>query len=1115
MTKDSLKEAFADHSVAMELKMLLRDADSGHFKINGLVGSGLSMFVQGVISHLRGSHLIVANDREEAAYLHNDFLSILPENKLHFLPASSRTPYREDKTNDVDVLQRTEALDAVTHRKEVIVITYPEALSERVVTRKELKSKTLDIKVGDEIPREFINELLDEYKFEHEDFVAKPGDYAIRGGIVDIFSYNHDLPYRIEFFGDEVDSIRTFDPATQLSDHNYKKISIVPDVRNQVLIENRINVLDFFTPSTTLWFKDVQFTLDRIEKEFNLAVELYPKTDQKETVQLPPEELFIWGKKVLEIIESRKIVEIGMNNFFTDAQKMLVHQTPQPVFNKNFELLSENFEENTVLGIQNVIASSSAKQIDRLHTIFEDLEKKHTFSPILLDLHQGFIDNDLKIACYTDHQIFERFHRFHLKEGFKKSQQDITLQDLAKLEKGDFVTHVDHGIGKFAGLVKVDNNGKKQEAIKLIYRDNDVLYVSIHSLHRIARFTGKDGREPKVHKIGSPAWKNTKQKTKSRIKIIAYDLIKLYAERKTVKGFRFLPDSYLQHELEASFIYEDTPDQEKSTLDVKADMESETPMDRLVCGDVGFGKTEIAIRAAFKAAVNGKQVAVLVPTTILAMQHHRSFSERLKDFPVTVEYVNRFRSTAQTKEVLRKLKDGKVDILIGTHRIVGKDVEFNDLGLLIIDEEQKFGVGVKDKLKNLKSNVDTLTLTATPIPRTLQFSMMGARDLSVISTPPPNRQPVETEVHTFNEQVIKDAISYEIGRDGQVFIVNNRVANLEEIANLVRRLVPGARVLTGHGQLDGKELEKRMISFVNGEYDVLVATTIIESGLDISNANTILINNAHHFGLSDLHQMRGRVGRSNRKAFCYLIAPPMSTLTNEGRKRLEAISQFSDLGSGINIAMRDLDIRGAGDLLGGEQTGFISEIGFEMYQKILDEAIEELKEKEFKDMYAHEEKEYVRDTALESDLEILIPDAYVQNVSERLKLYKILADAKTNVDLDVFAKQMIDRFGPLPKETQLLINSVQLKWKAKDIGFEKLVLKRNKLIGYFVSNQQSSYYESAHFHRVLDFVQRYPQKAQLKEKNSKLSLVFEQVTDLQFANNLLEAILTFDKKNEK
>ena len=1112
MTKDALKEAFIDHSIAMELKMYLRDAESGHFKIQGLVGSGASLFIQGVISHLRGSHLIVANDREEAAYLHNDFLSILPDSKLHFLPASSRTPYREDKTNDVDVLQRTETLDAISHRKEVLVITYPEALSERVVTRKELKSKTLDIKIGDEIPLDFISELLDEYKFEREDFVSKPGDFAIRGGIVDIFSYNHDIPYRIEFFGDEVDSIRTFDPATQLSDHNYQKISIVPDVRNQVLIENRINVLEFFTPSTTIWFKDVQFAIDRVEKEFNLAVELYPKTEKKESIQLPPEELYVWGKKILEICETKKIVEIGMNNFYTKATVLTVNQSPQPLFNKNFELLSENFEDNSKAGIQNVIASSSAKQINRLHTIFEDLEKKHTFTPILLDLHEGFVDNNLKIACYTDHQVFERFHRFHLKEGFKKSQQDITLQDLAKLETGDYVTHVDHGIGKFAGLVKVDNNGKKQEAIKLIYRDNDVLYVSIHSLHRITRYTGKDGKEPSIHKIGSPAWKNTKAKTKSKIKIIAYDLIKLYAKRKTVKGFQYAPDSYLQYELEASFIYEDTPDQEKSTIDVKADMESETPMDRLVCGDVGFGKTEIAIRAAFKAAVNGKQTAILVPTTILAMQHHKSFSERLKDFPVTVEYVNRFRTTGQVKEVLRKLKAGSVDILIGTHRIVGKDVEFKDLGLLIIDEEQKFGVGVKDKLKTLKQNVDTLTLTATPIPRTLQFSMMGARDLSVINTPPPNRQPVETIVHTFNEELFKDAISYEIARDGQVFIVNNRVANLEEIANMVRRVVPGARVVTGHGQLDGKELEQRMMSFVNGEFDVLVATTIIESGLDIPNANTILINNAHHFGLSDLHQMRGRVGRSNRKAFCYLIAPPLSALTGEGRKRLEAISQFSDLGSGINIAMRDLDIRGAGDLLGGEQTGFISEIGFEMYQKILDEAIEELKETEFKDMYAHEEKEYVRDTALESDLEILIPDAYVQNVSERLKLYKVLADAMTENDLATFANQLIDRFGPIPKETELLLDSVRLKWKAKEVGFEKLVLKSKKLIGYFVNNQQSSYYESALFHKVLDFVQRYPHKAQLKEKNGKLSLVFDQVSDLKFANALLKGIIDFKIK---
>jgi len=1112
MTKESIKEAFAEHPIAMELMMYLRDADSGQFKINGLVGSGASLLINGVISHLRGSHLIVANDREEAAYLHNDFLALLPENKLHFLPASSRTPYREDKVNDVDVLQRTETLDAVSHRKEVVVITYPEALSERVVTRKELKSKTLDIQVGDEIALDFINELLDEYRFEREDFVSKPGEYAIRGGIVDIFSYNHDLPYRVEFFGDEVDSIRTFDPASQLSDHNYQKISIVPDVRDQMLVENRINVLEFFTPSTTIWFKDVQFAIDRVEKEFDLAVELYPKTEHKETIMLPPEELYIWGKKVAEICEQKKVVEYGLNNYYSNATSVHVKQSPQPVFNKNFELLSEQFEENTKSGIQNVIASSSAKQIDRLHNIFEDLERQHTFSPILLDLHQGFVDQNLKIACYTDHQIFERFHRFHLKEGFKKSQQDITLQDLAKLETGDYVTHVDHGIGKFAGLVKVDNNGKKQEAIKLIYRDNDVLYVSIHSLHRIARYTGKEGTEPKVHKIGSPAWKNTKSKTKSKIKKIAYNLIKLYAQRKSVKGFQYAPDSYLQHELEASFIYEDTPDQEKSTLDVKTDMESETPMDRLVCGDVGFGKTEIAIRAAFKAAVNGKQVAVLVPTTILAMQHHKSFSKRLEDFPVTVEYVNRFRTAGQTKEVLRKLKDGKVDILIGTHRIVGKDVEFKDLGLLIIDEEQKFGVAVKDKLKTLKANVDTLTLTATPIPRTLQFSMMGARDLSVISTPPPNRQPVETEVHTFNEQIFKDAISYEIARDGQVFIVNNRVANLEEIANLVRRVVPGTRVVTGHGQLEGKELEKRMMAFVNGEYDVLVATTIIESGLDIPNANTILINNAHHFGLSDLHQMRGRVGRSNRKAFCYLIAPPMSALTTEGRKRLEAISQFSDLGSGINIAMRDLDIRGAGDLLGGEQTGFISEIGFEMYQKILDEAIEELKENEFKEMYASEEKEYVRDTALESDLEILIPDRYVQNVAERLKLYKVLADSKTEQDLEVFTKQLIDRFGPLPEETKLLIESVKLKWKARDIGFEKLVLKSNKLIGYFVSNQQSSYYESAHFHRVLDFVQRYPQKAQLKEKSGKLSLVFEQVTELNFANDLLQGILGFDSK---
>ncbi len=1110
MTKESLKQAFAEHPVAMELMMYLRDSESGRFKVNGLVGSGLTLFVQGVIQKLRGSHIIVADDREEAAYLHNDLVALLPENKLHFLPASSRTPYREDRSNDVDILQRTETLDDVAHRKEVVVVTYPEALSERVVSRKELKSKILDLKVGDEIGLSFVNKLLEEYRFKREDFVSKPGEYAVRGGIVDIFSFNHDIPYRIEFFGDEIESIRSFDPATQLSDHKYKKISIVPDVRDQVLVEKRIDILDFFTPATTIWFKDIQFTIDRIEREFKLAVQIHSELG-KDSIQLPPEELFIWGNKLIGLLAKRRVIELGLKTYFPEAEKFSVNQIPQPVFHKNFELLSENFEENTKSKIQNIIASSSPKQIERLHTIFEDFEIQHTFSPILLDLHQGFIDNDLKFACYTDHQIFERFHRFHLKEGFKKSQQDITLQDLAKLETGDYVTHVDHGIGKFAGLVKVDNHGKKQEAIKLIYRDNDVLYVSIHSLHRITRYSGKDGREPQVHKIGSPAWKTTKSKTKSKIKKIAYDLIKLYAKRKAVQGFQYAPDSYLQYELEASFIYEDTPDQERSTLDVKADMESETPMDRLVCGDVGFGKTEIAIRAAFKAAVNGKQVAILVPTTILAMQHHKSFTERLKDFPVTVEYVNRFRSTKKVKEVLRNLKEGKVDILIGTHRIVGKDVEFKDLGLLIIDEEQKFGVGVKDKLKTLKQNVDTLTLTATPIPRTLQFSMMGARDLSIINTPPPNRQPVETEIHTFNEEIFKDAISYEIARDGQVFVINNRVANLEEIAVMIRRLVPGARVVTGHGQLEGKELENRMMAFVNGEYDVLVATTIIESGLDISNANTILINNAQHFGLSDLHQMRGRVGRSNRKAFCYLIAPPLSTLTSEGRKRLEAITQFSDLGSGINIAMRDLDIRGAGDLLGGEQTGFISEIGFDMYQKILDEAIQELKETEFKEMYAHEEMEYVRDASFESDLEILIPDAYVQNVSERLKLYKILAEAKKEADLEIFRKELKDRFGPLPKETELLIDSVKLKWKAMEIGFERLVLKGKKLIGYFVSNQKSTYYESPDFHRVLDFVQRYPKKAQLKQKNNKLSIVFEHITSIESANTLLKGILEFKK----
>ncbi len=1104
MTIDELKKKFASHPCVTALGENLGQDETARLHLTGFTGSGLSMVLYGVAEIRRGSHLIIAADREDAAYLYNDLVRLAGDRKVLFLPTSFRTPYLEEKINSADVLQRTETLDAITHRREVIVVTYPRAVAEKVISRKGLKEKTLDISEGEALSIDFINEMLFEYHFERVDFVTRPGEFAVRGGIVDIFSFNNDRPYRIEFFGDEVESIRSFDPASQLSEKSYKRISIVPDVRMTGKEEKRVGLLDFFTPGTAVWIKDIQLVIDKIKEEFEHATDRYANLDEEDA--LPPAALYQQPFEFDLSLTHKRVVTYGPVSFFTHPVRIEGRQSPQPVFHKNFELLIENLEENAKAGYKNIVAASSVTQIERLHTIFEDLEKERAFTPLLLDLHEGFIDHDLKLAVYTDHQIFERFHRFYLKEGFKDAQRQITLKELSKLEKGDYVTHVDHGVGKFAGLVKIENNGKMQEVIKLVYRDNDVLFVSIHSLHRIARYVGKDGTEPKVNKLGSPAWKNLKNKTKRKIKELAFDLIKLYAERKKAKGFAFSPDSYLQYELEASFIYEDTPDQEKATRDVKKDMESEAPMDRLVCGDVGFGKTEVAIRAAFKAAVDGKQVAILVPTTILAFQHYNTFKKRLKDFPVAVDYLNRFRTAKDVKRILNDLAEGKIDIIIGTHRLVGKDVTFNDLGLLIIDEEQKFGVAVKEKLKTIKKNVDTLTLTATPIPRTLQFSMMGARDMSVINTPPPNRQPVQTEIHPFNEVVFRDAISYELARGGQVFVVNDRVQNLEEVADFVRRGVPGARVVTAHGQLEGRELETRMMKFIRGEYDVLVATTIIESGLDITNANTIIINNAHHFGLSDLHQMRGRVGRSNRKAFCYLIAPPFSTLTNEARKRLQAIVQFSDLGSGINIAMRDLDIRGAGNILGAEQSGFIADIGFEMYQKILDEAITELKENEFKDLFKKDEDDYTRDTKFETDLELMLPDDYVNSVTERLELYKRLSAAGGRADLKSFVKELTDRFGPLPPEAQNLIQSMWIKWAAGALGIEKLVLKSNKMIGYFISGENTGYYNSDVFGKVLDYVRKNPGGAALKDRNGRLSIVFDQVTSLHQALKLLHAV---------
>ncbi|MFY7957473.1 MAG: transcription-repair coupling factor, partial [Flavobacterium macrobrachii] len=855
-----------------------------------------------------------------------------------------------------------------------------------------------------------------------------------------------------------------------------------------------------------------------LDKLFEKATETFDKLS-KDIKHASPEHLFLNQEGFLRKALDFSIVELTNKPLFKTSKTFEFHIQPQPSFNKQFDLLLNNLSDNHFNGITNYLFCSNENQANRFHDIFESLDEENhedirkQYHTIVQPLYQGFIDEEHQVACYTDHQIFERYHKFSIKNGYSK-KQTITLKELNSLSVGDYVTHIDHGIGKFGGLQKIQVEGKTQEAIKLVYADNDIVYVSIHSLHKISKYNGKDGTPPKIYKLGSNAWKVLKQKTKARVKHIAFNLIQLYAKRRLEKGFQFAPDSYLQKELESSFIYEDTPDQITATADVKADMEKDRPMDRLVCGDVGFGKTEVAIRAAFKAVDNSKQVAVLVPTTILAYQHFRTFSERLKEMPVKIGYLNRFRTAKQKAQTLEDLESGKLDILIGTHQLVNKNVKFKDLGLLIVDEEQKFGVNVKDKLKTIAANVDTLTLTATPIPRTLQFSLMAARDLSVITTPPPNRYPIETQVVGFNEEIIRDAISYEIQRNGQVFFINNRIENIKEIAGMIQRLVPDARVGIGHGQMEGSKLEEIMLSFMNGDFDVLVATTIIESGLDVPNANTIFINNANNFGLSDLHQMRGRVGRSNKKAFCYFICPPYSVMTEDARKRIQALEQYNELGSGFNIAMKDLEIRGAGDLLGGEQSGFINEIGFETYQKIMNEAIEELKENEFKDLYETdtdvETKEYVKDLQIDTDFELLFPDEYINNVTERLALYNELGTCKTEEELVAYENKLIDRFGPLPKEAKALLNSIRIKWIATKIGIERIVMKQGKLIGYFIADQQSDYYTSKRFTNVLRFVQQHGNLCKMKEKETKnglrLLLTFENVKSINKALELMQML---------
>ncbi len=1080
----------------------------------GLVGSSRSICSSVVAKQTPGNHVFLLEDKEQAAYFLNDLQGLYPKSKhVLFYPSSYRVPYEQEKTDNANVVARAGVLEKVSDQRNTWIVTYPEALFEKIPSRKQLSKNTFKVEKGKNYSIDFMNETLLELGFDRVDFVYEPGQFSIRGGIVDVFSFGNDLPYRIEFFGDEAESIRSFDASSQLSVAEHKFFTIVPDVRGSVMLEENVPFFTFIGAESTLWIASYDQCKATIQKEYDKAVRIYDQLDTTLTPSLPSE-LFLHPSEFESAVSEASVIEFGNDTHFTEALSFSFDFKPQPSFNKNFELLTSDLTERKKEGRSVMIFSNQTKQIDRLEQIFTDIGQENLFEPMHFALHEGFISDACNVVCYTDHQIFERYHRFRLKEGFRQAKQALTLKELYNLQSGDYVTHIDHGVGKFSGLETIQVNGKPQEAIRLLYRDNDVLYVGIHSLHRISKFTGKDGAVPKINKLGSAAWSNLKKKTKKKIKEIAFDLIQLYAKRKSQPGFSFSPDSYLQNELEASFMYEDTPDQLKATVAVKEDMESSTPMDRLICGDVGFGKTEIAIRAAFKAVADSKQVAVLVPTTILSMQHHRSFKERLEGFPCNIEYINRFKSQKSITETLKRLEKGEIDILVGTHALAGKKVKFKDLGLIIIDEEQKFGVSVKDKLKTLRATVDTLTLTATPIPRTLQFSLMGARDLSIINTPPPNRQPVLTEVIPFDEEAIRDAVSYEVSRGGQVFFVHNRLQNIKEVAGMIQRLCPGVRVGIGHGRMEGKDLEKVMMDFINHEYDVLLATTIVESGIDIPNSNTILINGAHNFGISDLHQLRGRVGRSNRKGFCYLIAPPQSTLTTEARKRLEALVQFSDLGSGFNIAMKDLDIRGAGNLLGGEQSGFIADIGFDMYQKILNEAIEELRESSFKELFAERNSDqfssFVRDCVLETDLEIRIPDDYVNNVAERLSLYQDLDSVKNEEELNTFVCQLEDRFGPIPDPVPELLRSFKLRWLAQELGIEKLVLKSNKMIGYFVNNSNSSFYESLVFTKVLDYMQKNPTAAKLSEKNDRLRIIYDDVKTLSDAHDQLDRILRID-----
>ena len=1098
--------------VALEKKQQLR--------LKGLAGSFDAVLTAAVFLIKGGKHLYILHDKEEATHFQNDLSNFLNENFIVF-PSSYKKPYQYEEIENANVLQRAEVLNSISDKENIILITYPEALSEKVINKRSLSANTFTAKVGESLDIEFVSDLLLTYDFEKSDFVYEPGQFSVRGGIIDVFSYAHEKPYRLELFGDEIETIKAFDPETQLSLKELDHVSLIPNVQTKLITEERQSFLEFIQNDVFIWLKDYQQSLDIIDKLFQKVQESF-ETIRETTGNSPlitsPEQLFETQKSFIDQLENFTKIEFGQRFYLSPKEELSFHIRPQPSFHKNFSILADNFRELQHKNYTKYIVAESFRQIERLSTIFEEIDPEIEFEGVTASLREGFIDDHEEISCYTDHQIFDRFHQSKGKESFTKSKA-LTLKELRALHPGDFVVHVDYGIGRFAGLDTVDVGGNKQEALRLIYRDDDLLYTSLHSLHKISKYSGKEGESIAVNKLGSSDWANKKKKVKRKVKDVAKDLIALYAKRKVAKGFSFPPDDYLQAELESSFIYQDTPDQSLAASDVKSDMEQQNPMDRLVCGDVGFGKTEIAIRAAFKAVSSGKQVAVLVPTTILAMQHHRTFVSRLESLPVSVEYISRFKSTKQTTEIKKRVKDGNVDILIGTHRIINKDIEFKDLGLMIIDEEQKFGVKVKERLKDMRVNIDTLTLTATPIPRTLHFSLMGARDLSIISTPPPNRRPVTTELHQFNEELIRDSVSHEIRRGGQTFIVHNRVSDIEQTGNLILKLVPDSKIGIAHGQMEGSQLERVMLKFIEGEYDVLVSTNIIESGLDIPNANTIIINNAHMFGLSDLHQMRGRVGRSNTKAYCFLLTPPTSTLTSDARKRLATLEEFSDLGDGFKVAMRDLDIRGAGNLLGAEQSGFINDIGFDMYHKILDEAVQELKEGEYKGLFENallKNKETlevaIQDCSIETDFEVLIPDSYVSNISERLSLYTKLDNLKNEEELIQYTEMLRDRFGPTPHGVNNLIETVRLRWKAIEIGFEKISIKNDKMKCYISDKRPPRYFQSETFGQVLSYIKSFPKESQMKEVKNKLLISISGIGNIDAATAVINEMHVSPKK---